>query len=81
MEMGFKGQVTLKVYANEFDAVHRLNDVITIFQGCIGTNATFVIKIDTNRLGRRQFHTIRHCLSVYVIDKVLQHFFSGGTSG
>ena len=69
----------VKVYAKEFDAVHRLNDVITNFQGWIRTNATLVIKINTNRLGRRKFYAIRHCQLDDVIDNVLQRFFSGGT--
>ena len=72
LEMRFEGQATVKVYAKEFDALHRLNNVITNFQGWIRTNATLVIEIDTNRLGRRKFHAIRHCPSVDVIDNVLQ---------
>ena len=64
----FEGQATVKVYAKEFDALHRLNDVITNFQGWIRTNATLVIEIDTNGLGRRKFHAIRHCPSVDVIE-------------
>ena len=31
LEMRFKGQATVKVYVEEFDAVHRLNDVIVNF--------------------------------------------------
>ena len=31
IEMQCEGQATVKVYTKEFDAVHRLNDVITNF--------------------------------------------------
>ena len=39
LEMRFEGQATVKVYAKEFVALHRLNDVITNFQGWIRTEA------------------------------------------
>ena len=35
--MRFAGQATVKVYAKEFDAIHRLNDVIINFQGKVGS--------------------------------------------